>query len=86
MGRIPAAHVGLSGAVDGDLGESADQRVEVRRNPAGGLLPGRFPWFLNGIRLCLPYVPVIRCGDLWMVFGVRYMCRLYRIPFPGYFS
>ena len=43
VGRIPAAHVGLSGAVDGDLGESADRRVEVRRNPTGGLLPGRFP-------------------------------------------
>lgn len=43
VGRIPAAHGCLSGAVDGDLGESADRRVEVRRNPTGGLLPGRFP-------------------------------------------
>lgn len=86
VGRIPAAHVGLSGAVDGDLGESADQRVEVRRNPAGGLLPGRFPCFRNGIRRCPPYVPAIRDGNLWKIFGVRYMCRLCMIPFPGYFS
>lgn len=68
VGRIPAAHGCLSGAVDKDLGEIGEQRVGMRRNPAGGLLPGRFPCFRNGIRRCPPYVPAIRDGNLWMAF------------------
>lgn len=86
MGGIPVTHVSLAGAVGGDLGEIGEQMVGMGRPSADGLLPGRFPCFMNGIRLCLPYVPVIGCGDLWVSFGSGYGCGLYRIPFPGYFS